>query len=329
MPATSSSRPSPPPARSRSGSSWAAGKADCSLTCRSCHSNGRPSPSPSTPGSPPGRGHAHRPQLDAPRRPHPRAADRAACLETWATPHRQPRPAVGETAREPPCGSRLVAFARILRRRRPGRFKVARSLPLAALGSARPSGRRCRDLVNQPTPTRRDHMNLIVNLVGRLTAGPHRYYPDGGRTRCKLRLAVQRPRGRNGEDQPRRLRRRDRLRTPRPQTAASTSRRAARSPSRAACTTPSGRPRTARPPELEVIADNVSSSTAQAGRGGRRPGNGGGRRRRRGGRHRLLSRPDRRDTPSPGVSRRRPAPQQARSAMTRHLSHPRGAPQQL
>lgn len=41
-----------------------------------------------------------------------------------------------------------------------------------------------------------------VNLVGRLTQDPVATTPDGGRTRCKIRIAVQRPRGRNGEDKP-------------------------------------------------------------------------------------------------------------------------------
>ena len=128
----------------------------------------------------------------------------AAALETWATPHRQPRPADNRARleRSPgrPCtvGACRLPSRRILRRRRATRFKVARSLPLTALGSARPPGRRCPGYVNHQTPTRRDHMNS-VQLVARLTAAPELNDRNGTQV-GRLRLAVQRPRGKDGED---------------------------------------------------------------------------------------------------------------------------------
>ena len=73
VPATSSSPPSPPRAPFRSGSSWDAGKADCCHTCRSCHSNGRRSPSLSMSGSRP-----LRPRPDASAH-GPRAGSRWRC----------------------------------------------------------------------------------------------------------------------------------------------------------------------------------------------------------------------------------------------------------
>ena len=69
----------------------------------------------------------------------------AASLETWVTPHR-PAPTASRRLRaggiqEGPlsCGRPGVAFATDFAPGRPGRFKVARSLPLTALGSARPN----------------------------------------------------------------------------------------------------------------------------------------------------------------------------------------------
>ena len=142
----------------------------------------------------------------------------AAALETWATPHRQTRPAdnrarIGQSPR-PPCtvGAWRLPSRRILRRRRATRFKVARSLPLTALGSARPPGRRCPGYVNHQTPTRRDHMNS-VQLIG----SSHRRTRAPRPQRHPSRTAA--PRGpapaRQGRRGPRRrLRRRDRLRPP-------------------------------------------------------------------------------------------------------------------
>ena len=69
----------------------------------------------------------------------------AASLETWVTPHR-PRQTASQrlsvdSVQEGPrsCGCPGVAFATDFAPARPGRFKVARSLPLAPLGSARPN----------------------------------------------------------------------------------------------------------------------------------------------------------------------------------------------
>jgi hypothetical protein len=69
----------------------------------------------------------------------------AASLETWATPHRRPT----TTASQPKinavhqvslsCGCPGVVFATDFAPDRPGRCKVARSLPLIPLGSARPN----------------------------------------------------------------------------------------------------------------------------------------------------------------------------------------------
>jgi hypothetical protein len=67
----------------------------------------------------------------------------AASLETWATPHRHPRtrtsPTGDNTVRDPASlGVAAVALAPEYAPAAATRFKVARSLPLAALGSARP-----------------------------------------------------------------------------------------------------------------------------------------------------------------------------------------------
>ena len=69
----------------------------------------------------------------------------AASLETWVTPHRprqtaSQRLSVDSVQRGPrSCGCPGVAFATDFAPARPGRFKVARSLPLTPLGSARPN----------------------------------------------------------------------------------------------------------------------------------------------------------------------------------------------
>ena len=67
----------------------------------------------------------------------------AASLETWATPHRRTttasRPKVNTVRQESlSCGGPGVAFATDFAPGRPGRCKVARSLPLTPFGSARP-----------------------------------------------------------------------------------------------------------------------------------------------------------------------------------------------
>ena len=68
----------------------------------------------------------------------------AAALETWATPHRPARAAgraAVDTPRQRPLASGRpgVAFATDFAPGRPGRCKVARSLPLTPFGSARPN----------------------------------------------------------------------------------------------------------------------------------------------------------------------------------------------
>jgi hypothetical protein len=68
----------------------------------------------------------------------------AASLETWATPHRRIRTAASHTEvntiqrASSSCGCPGVAFAPDFGPARPGRCKVARSLPLTLFGSARP-----------------------------------------------------------------------------------------------------------------------------------------------------------------------------------------------
>jgi hypothetical protein len=69
----------------------------------------------------------------------------AAALETWVTPHRPASVVTGQEAvdsvhrRSLSCGGPGVAFATDFAPGRPGRCKVARSLPLTPLGSARPN----------------------------------------------------------------------------------------------------------------------------------------------------------------------------------------------
>ena len=199
MPATSSSRPSLPPARSRSGSSSAAGKADCCLTCRSCHSNGRRSPSPS---------HAwlHRPTGTA-ARPRLIACSPASSLALLicaaaprdlghAAPHagapssdqaaRVRDTAVWATGGLPSPGF-CAGPGRVASRSR-APFPSLRSVPLGRLAGAD------RAHINQPTPTRRDHMAAsIVNLIGRLTQDPGAHHRRRKHAVGKLRIAVQRP----------------------------------------------------------------------------------------------------------------------------------------
>jgi hypothetical protein len=68
----------------------------------------------------------------------------AASVETWATPHRRIRTAASRTDVNTvhrafsSCGCPWVAFATDFAPARPGRCKVARSLPLTPFGSARP-----------------------------------------------------------------------------------------------------------------------------------------------------------------------------------------------
>ena len=99
----------------------------------------------------------------------------------------------------------------------------------------------------------------IVNLIGRLTAGPVAATANGTQV-GKMRLAVQRPaQGRRGQG--RRLRRHNRLRPPGGDCGKYLP-RAARSPSPATCTTASGTPRTAAARSSRSSPTTSSSSTA-------------------------------------------------------------------
>lgn len=66
----------------------------------------------------------------------------AAAVETWATPHRHPNTHASRAADDAPhdltLGGRRVAYAPEYAPATATRFKVARSLPLTPLGSARP-----------------------------------------------------------------------------------------------------------------------------------------------------------------------------------------------
>ena len=81
------------------------------------------------------------------------------------------------------------------------RFKVASSLPLTQSVRFRSAARPALpDYVNHPIPTRRDHQMLNrVILIGRLTAAPELHDRSGTQV-GRLRLAVQRPRSKDGED---------------------------------------------------------------------------------------------------------------------------------
>ena len=128
----------------------------------------------------------------------------AAALET-SVPHTAKRgqQSTTETRTEPgtpgQCGCLRVAFAPDSAP--PAGPLASRShapFPSPALGSARPPSGRCPGYVNHQTPTRRDHMNS-VQLVARLTAAPELNDRNGTQV-GRLRLAVQRPRGKDGED---------------------------------------------------------------------------------------------------------------------------------
>jgi single-stranded DNA-binding protein len=82
-----------------------------------------------------------------------------------------------------------------------------------------------------------------VSLIGRLTQDPA-VTPSTDTTRCKMRIAVQRGRGKDGEDKGANYFDVVAFEA-RPSTAASTCARAARSPLPATSTTASGPPRTA------------------------------------------------------------------------------------
>ncbi len=135
------------------------------------------------------------------------AASAAEC-EVLIAPHAPPdrhaakqRPR-HDTARGPlaPCESRRVAFQPGLCAGG-GRLASRSHAPFPSphgLGSARPPDRRHPTLVNHPIPTRRDPMNT-VNLIGRLTADPELHDRSGTQI-GRLRLAVQRPRTKDGED---------------------------------------------------------------------------------------------------------------------------------
>ncbi len=102
----------------------------------------------------------------------------------------------------PPYGERVpVVFAGFCAAGGQGRFKVARSLPLTHSVRFRSAARPALpDYVNHPIPTRRDQQMLNrVILIGRLTSDPT--LDDRSGTQVgRLRLAVQRPRGKDGED---------------------------------------------------------------------------------------------------------------------------------
>jgi hypothetical protein len=93
----------------------------------------------------------------------------AAGLETWGTPHRPASVVASRKAvdlvhrRSLPCGGSGVAFATDFAPGRPGRCKVARSLPLTPVRFRSADNRRRPGYINHPrTPTRRDHhMNTV------------------------------------------------------------------------------------------------------------------------------------------------------------------------
>ena len=124
-------------------------------------------------------------------------------------------------------------------------------------------------MLDEPT----DNQFQVITLTGRLTADPELRSTSNGLGR-NLRLAIQRPR-KDGEDQGADYvditvfgRQAD--------TCTNTSPKAARSPSRAACTTPSGTRDNGHRQKLEVIARNVEfldaaqdATTPTRARGGR------------------------------------------------------------
>jgi single-strand DNA-binding protein len=99
-----------------------------------------------------------------------------------------------------PAGCRLAAFACSVRRRRPGSLQGrAAPFPSHPLGSARPPSRRKPGAVNQPEPQRREPMLNSVNLIARVATDVTSDERNGTQI-AKLRVAVNRPRGKEGEN---------------------------------------------------------------------------------------------------------------------------------
>ena len=142
-------------------------------------------------GSPRGRhsGRGGRDDRNPPRpRPH---AQRRAGFDDRGTSFSGPHPCAE--------GRGWIAFARIVRRRRQslqGRFA---SFPSLSLGSAQPSGRRCRATSTTPGSRKGGTTVNAVHLIGRITQDIT--VREHGDTKvAQLRLAVPRGRDKNGED---------------------------------------------------------------------------------------------------------------------------------
>ena len=129
----------------------------------------------------------------------------AAGLETWGTPHRDTSPSM--PSRRPADAIRDLS-SRVGAGGCPRHGFCTGNGPVAARSQAPfpsrrsvPLGRRAgadRAPSTHRPPQRRDQMNS-VNLIGRLTATPQLRTSDSGSV-ARLRVAVQRRRGKDGED---------------------------------------------------------------------------------------------------------------------------------